>query len=84
MTFSLNADMERLVRDKVDSGLYPSPDAVLQEALRLLEARDEKERLRRDIQVGLEQLRQGQSVPGKQVFDELEQRSQERRQNQAA
>jgi antitoxin ParD1/3/4 len=43
MGIRLTADVETIVRQKVESGLYPSADEVLREALRLL---DEHDRLR--------------------------------------
>jgi len=42
MNVSLTPDLERFVRDKVDSGLYNSASEVVREALRLLVARDER------------------------------------------
>ena len=43
MSIQLTADVETIVRQKAESGLYPSADEVLREALRLL---DEQDRLR--------------------------------------
>lgn len=40
MNVSLTPDLERFVREKVDSGLYNSASEVVREALRLLIARD--------------------------------------------
>lgn len=40
MNVSLTPDLERFVREKVDSGLYNSASEVVREALRLLVARD--------------------------------------------
>ena len=65
MHVSLNPEMERLVTEKVESGMYPSADEVIREALRLLHERDERRQarlkeLRREIQVGLEDLANGQ------------------------
>ena len=54
MNIPLNADQEKLIREKVESGLYGSPDEVINMALRLLDERDRKlEALRRDVQEGL-------------------------------
>jgi antitoxin ParD1/3/4 len=46
MNVSLTPDLERFVREKVDSGLYNSASEVVREALRLLVARDEEEAAR--------------------------------------
>ncbi|MBM3942106.1 MAG: type II toxin-antitoxin system ParD family antitoxin [SAR202 cluster bacterium] len=54
MNVPLTADQERLIQEKVASGLYGSPDEVISMALRLLEERDRKlEALRKDVQEGL-------------------------------
>jgi antitoxin ParD1/3/4 len=84
MNVALSPDMEKMVNDKVASGEYASAREVVGEALRLLQERDEnqqrrREALRRQIAVGLEQLERGEAIPGKQVFDELRQRSSDRR-----
>jgi antitoxin ParD1/3/4 len=46
MTISLTPRLEDLIREKVESGLYADADAVLTEALRLLDERDRFRRLR--------------------------------------
>lgn len=65
MNVSLTPELERLVSDKVQSGLYASASEVVREALRLLQDRDEQRRtqqeeLRREIRIGLDQLANGQ------------------------
>jgi len=59
MNISLTPHLEALIREKVESGSYNSASEVVREALRLLEEEDQlralkMERLRRDIQDGLE------------------------------
>lgn len=88
MNVSLTPELETMVHEKVESGLYNSASEVVREALRLMRERDELQRqrlaeLKREIAVGLEQLDRGESVPGEQVFEELRQRSQERRSRRA-
>ena len=61
------AELERLVQEKVESGLYHSASEVVREALRLLQEQDELRRLRREelkrqIMVGIEQLNEGRTV----------------------
>lgn len=68
MNVSLTPELERLVNDKVETGLYTSASEVVREALRLLKERDEVRRfafreLQRDIAAGLDQLDRGQSEP---------------------
>ena len=67
MNVSLTPELERLVQEKVESGLYCSASEVVREALRLLQEQDELRRLRREelkrqIMVGIEQLDTGRTV----------------------
>jgi antitoxin ParD1/3/4 len=66
MNVPLTPELERLVNDKVATGLYTSASEVIREALRLLKDQDEiravtLQELKRDITAGLEQLDRGQS-----------------------
>jgi antitoxin ParD1/3/4 len=59
LNINLTPQLEKLVRQKVDSGRYNSASEVVREALRLMESQDalqalQLERLRRDIREGLE------------------------------
>jgi antitoxin ParD1/3/4 len=68
MSISLTSDLEQLIRAKVESGLYPSEAEVIRDALRALDERDQDEAakleaLRRDIQVGLDQIDRGEVAP---------------------
>jgi antitoxin ParD1/3/4 len=56
MNVSLTPDLERFVREKVDSGLYNSASEVVREALRLLVARDREELVARHRQEALYQV----------------------------
>lgn len=52
----------------VDTGLYQSQSEVIREGLRLLKEREDLrklrlEELRKDIQIGLDQLERGEGVP---------------------
>jgi antitoxin ParD1/3/4 len=65
MDFSLPPDLVCLVRRKVEVRLYPSPDAVIREALLLLDERDRlrEERLhdlKRELAIGISQASGGQ------------------------
>ena len=84
MNVSLTPELENLVQQKVQSGLYTSASEVVREALRLLNDRDtiQQQRLaelKREISLGLDDLKHGRTVPGEQVFAELRQRSETRR-----
>jgi len=66
MTIHLSSDREQFIRALVEAGQYPSEDAVIDEALRLLEERDEAAKLaqlRRDIGDGIAQADRGDLAP---------------------
>ena len=62
MNVSLTPELERLVNEKVESGLYQTASEVVREALRLLKDRDvAREQLRADVQAGFDQLSRGEA-----------------------
>jgi antitoxin ParD1/3/4 len=64
MNVSLTPELERLVNEKVESGLYQTASEVVREALRLLKERDHaREQLRADVQAGFDQLARARAVP---------------------
>ena len=64
MHVSLTPELERRIKDKVDSGLYNNASEVVRESLRLMVERDElRDRLRAELQIGTEQLLRGEGVP---------------------
>lgn len=67
MNVSLTPELERLVADKVDGGLYASASEVVREALRLLEERDavrqaKIDALKAKVAIGLADLDAGRVV----------------------
>ncbi len=88
MNVSLTPELEKLVNDKVKSGRYNSASEVVREGLRLLQDHDELKRirtdeLRREIMLGVEQIRNGQSVnvPIDELpafFDDIKKRGREK------
>jgi antitoxin ParD1/3/4 len=59
LNINLTPQLEKLIRQKVESGRYNSASEVVREALRLMETQNELhalqlERLRREIRQGLE------------------------------
>lgn len=65
MNVSLTPELEQYISGKVQSGLYHSASEVIREGLRLLREKDEVhqrklERLRSDIQIGIDQVERGQ------------------------
>lgn len=80
MNVSLTPALEKLIREKVKTGLYNSASEVIREALRLLEEQDRLRRmklndLRKDIAVGIAQADRGELVEGKEVFRKLRARN---------
>ena len=67
MNVSLTPELERFIRQKVDSGFYTSSSEVVREALRLLEEQDrlkawKLDELRKAIQEGIDSLERGEGV----------------------
>ncbi len=60
MNVSLTPQLEAMVRQKVETGLYNNASEVVREALRLMEERDRRERLRAAIAIGEEQFARGE------------------------
>lgn len=68
MNVSLTTRLEKLVSQKVTSGLYHSASEVVRAGLRLLEEQDEirqrrLKELRQEIALGLEESQKGESKP---------------------
>ena len=86
MNVSLTAELEQLVNEKVASGMYHSASEVIREGLRLLKERDELRRiqmdeLRRDVMLGVEQVRAGRGkkyAGGAQLADAIKRRGRQR------
>lgn len=81
MNISLTPELDKFVHDKVASGRYHSASEVIREGLRLLEEQEQLREvklaaLRDEIQKG---LASGQSIPGKQVFEELRTKAKQRK-----
>jgi antitoxin ParD1/3/4 len=80
MNVSLTPELERLVNEKVDSGLYQTASEVVREALRLLKERDHaREQLHADVRAGFDQLAGGEAkvydkISGRQLADRIKSR----------
>lgn len=76
MNVSLTAELEKVVKDKVESGLYNSASEVVRESLRLLKEQDmlremKLENLKKEIQIGFDQIERGEVRDGEEVMAEL-------------
>ncbi|MBI4442295.1 MAG: type II toxin-antitoxin system ParD family antitoxin [Acidobacteria bacterium] len=68
MNVSLTPELEKLVNERVRSGMYSSASEVIREALRLLNERDELrrqqlEQLRKEVAIGIAQADRGEVAP---------------------
>ena len=68
MNVSLTPELEKLVNERVRSGMYSSASEVIREALRLLNQQEgvrqrKLEELRKEIQIGIDQIERGEGVP---------------------
>ena len=73
MSLNIPPEFERAVRERVESGKYESTDDVLKaclEGLSLLEAdlEENHEWLKREIQLGLDELDRGEGIPREQAI----------------
>ena len=79
MTVTLTPRIEALIRERVESGHYHSPDEVIEDALQALQDREAIQRLREILQVGRDQIRRGEAIEfTREWSDEQWQRALER------
>lgn len=76
MNISLPAELERMVNEKVQLGIYSSSSEVVREALRLLFEKEilHKQRLAQlnaDIKIGLEAAEQGKIIDGPAAMNNI-------------
>ena len=76
MNVNLTPELEKLVQEKVSSGLYNNQSEVVREALRLLAEQDRLReahlvRLRAALASGLEQADRGELLDGPKVLEEM-------------
>jgi antitoxin ParD1/3/4 len=79
MNVNLTPELERLVQEKVASGLYNSQSEVVREALRLLAEQDRLRevhlhQMRQALAEGLAQADRGELHDGDAVVDEMKKR----------
>jgi len=69
MDITLTPEMEAMIREHVKSGRYATPNDVVQEAMRLLEAEEQKrDRLREKLAEGIAQIERGEFVVVNEAF----------------
>jgi antitoxin ParD1/3/4 len=77
INISLTPELGDFVSSKVASGRYQSASEVVRQGLRLLQDQEmtrqaQLQRLRNQIQVGLDQAKRGELLDGEEVFEALE------------
>jgi antitoxin ParD1/3/4 len=80
MSLSLTRRIEDLIRNQIESGRYHTTDEVLEEALRLLEARDRRvQQLRDSVSEGFAAIERGEGIElTPDLMEERARRAQER------
>jgi antitoxin ParD1/3/4 len=76
MTVTLAPELEKIVNERISTGIYDSPADVVDAALRLLDAQDRQklEALRRDIAISKEQFERSDFTSyssAKELVDEI-------------
>ena len=74
MNISLTPELERSVKQKVESGLYNNASEVIREALRIVQKQEqENDWLRREAAIGFAQLEAGEvtRIKSKEEFKDL-------------
>ena len=84
MTVSLRPELQKLVKEKVKAGLFPSAEALVNSAVAQLVVEDDFEpgELEQLLAVGEQQAQQGKFVDGDEVFARLTAKSEARRREQ--
>ncbi len=62
MSIQLAPAIEAKIQERVERGHYPNADAVVEEALRVLEARDKEAKVQKLLQVALDQVDRGEII----------------------
>lgn len=76
MSLNIPPEVERAIRERVESGQYESAEDVLRACLEALEEQEENcgltlDELRNEIRIGREQLDRGESLSGDEAFRRL-------------
>ena len=75
MTVNLTPDQEKFITERMNKAGYSSPEKVLEEGLKLIQAKEEYQRrlaeLRRELQIGIDQISRGEVFDADEVFDQI-------------
>ena len=72
---SLPEALKEFALKRVEDGVYSNPSDYVRTLIRADRERQQKlEALRRDLQVGIDELDRGEGIPAEEVFSHLEER----------
>lgn len=75
MYIQIKPELEEFIQAQLASGKFASMDDVINEAFKLLQAREQRiEELRQKIAVGTEQIAKGQVTDGEVVFTRFQEK----------
>jgi antitoxin ParD1/3/4 len=81
MTITLTSEQEKFVAERIDRE-HSSPEQIVDEGLKLIQARETYQQqlaeLRREIDIGLEQIKRGEVVDGKKAIEQLLEKNRQR------
>jgi antitoxin ParD1/3/4 len=75
MTVTLTPEQEKFIAERMNKEGYSSPEKVLDEGFKLIQAKEEYQRrlaeLRRELQIGIDEISRGEVLNGDEVFAEV-------------
>lgn len=78
MNITIKQELEKFIQQQIKSGKYESADRVIEEALNLLEKREQYdlwvEKVREKIDIAATQLDRGEGVDGESVIEQMRQK----------
>ena len=88
MNITLKTEQAELVQQKINSGRYNNAEEVIDEALQLLDQRDQEyenwvKETREKVDVAIEELRRGEGIDGDVVVAQLKEKLRQMSQEQA-
>lgn len=78
MNITIKQELENFIQQQIESGKYDSADRVIEEALNLLEKREQYDRwveeVREKIDIAATQLDRGEGIEGEAVIERMRQK----------
>lgn len=75
MNICLQPEHEQFIQSQIQAGRYANTEEVMNEAFKLLQAREQRlEELRQKIVIGKEQIARGEITDGEIVFAQLQEK----------